>query len=300
MTAWHRSWLFVPADDERKLGRARSTGADALILDLEDSVTRTRRSAARELVRSLLDDRASTDPDLWVRINPIDSDDALEDLASVVRPGLGGVVVPKVSCGADVVTLGHHIDALEVRAGMPRSAVGIMAVATETPQAVFRLGELAMPGPRLHAVSWGAEDLAAAVGALSNKESDGSWGAPFELVRSLALHAAAAAGAQAVDTLHSAFRDDDGLRAATERAARHGFTGKLAIHPSQIEAINAGFSVSADDLRENLAIIAAFDTDPTAGVVAIDGRMYDRPHLVQAQRIVERAQRSPSLPEGTS
>jgi citrate lyase subunit beta/citryl-CoA lyase len=292
MTTWHRSWLFVPADDERKIERSRTSGADALILDLEDSVAPSRRSIARSLTQELLADLSPADPDVWVRINPIDTVHSLTDLSAAVQPGAGGVVVPKVRSGADVVRLGHHIDALEVRSELRRGSVGIMAVATEAPEALFRLGELASVGTRLRAVTWGAEDLATAVGALANKDADGNWEAPFELARSLALHAAAAAAAQAVDTLHSAFRDEVGLRASTARAALHGFTGKLAVHPAQVPVINAGFTVSEDELAQAEAVIAAFDAEPTAGVVAIDGQMYDRPHLLQAQRVVDRSVRS--------
>lgn len=292
MSTWHRSWLFVPADDERKIDRARRSGADALILDLEDSVVPGRRPAARRLVAELADDLSSEDPDLWVRVNAVDSVDSLDDLAAVVHPRLAGVVLPKFGAGRDVVMLGHHLDALEVRSGTPRGSVSIMAVATETPRALFHLGELAEAGPRLEAVTWGAEDLATAVGAVTNKDGDGHWSAPFELARSLALHAAGAAGAQAVDTLHAAFRDEDGLGRSAARAASDGFTGKLAIHPGQVDAINAAFTVAPQAVEHATQVIDAFAAAPSAGVVAIDGRMYDRPHLVQAEKLVERARRT--------
>lgn len=289
MSDWHRSWLFVPADDEHKIARGRTSGADAIILDLEDSIAPARRSVGRSLVHDVLGDQVPTDPDVWVRINPLDTDDALEDLAAIVGPGLSGVVLPKFRSGADALALGHHLDALEVRSGLERGSVGVMVVATETPTALFRLGELADVGSRIRAVTWGAEDLAASVGALVNTDDSGNWEAPFELARSLALHCAAAAGTQAVDTLHGAFRDEDGLRVSAARAARHGFTGKLAIHPGQIPVINTAFDVSDDELERCHAIVAAFAAEPAVGVVAIEGRMYDRPHLVQAERILGRA-----------
>ncbi|HEY9556547.1 MAG TPA: CoA ester lyase [Acidimicrobiales bacterium] len=288
----HRSWLFVPGDDERKLARAGTSGADALIFDLEDAVVPARRDAARGLVADVLASPAEGG-ERWVRINPLDSPDALDDLAAVVRPGLAGVVLPKLRSAADVTQLGHQLDALEAREGLARGSVGILVVATETPEMVFRLGDLAGSSRRLRAVTWGAEDLSAALGAATNKDPDGGWDSPYELARSLCLLAATAAGAQPVDTLHAAFTDDDGLAASTRRAARQGYTGKLAIHPRQIPIINEGLTPSAAEVAEARAVVAAFDAAPEAGAVSLDGRMLDRPHLVQATRLIERASRHP-------
>lgn len=284
-----RSWLFVPGDDERKLARSADAGADALIYDLEDAVVPDRRATARALLGALVSEPNPGRAARWVRVNPLDTPDALLDLAAVVRPHLDGIVLPKIRSGADVAALDHHLSTFEADAGMADGTVAITVVATETPEVLFRLGELAGASPRLRACTWGAEDLSTALGATGNKGEDGSWDAPFELARSLCLFAARAADAQPVDTLHAAFTDDDGLAASTRRAARHGFTGKLAIHPRQVPIINEHLTPSPAALDEALAVVAAFAAQPAAGAVSLDGRMLDRPHLTQAERLLARA-----------
>jgi citrate lyase subunit beta / citryl-CoA lyase len=284
-----RSWLFVPGDDERKLARAPEAQADALILDLEDAVVADRRPQARTRTRAFLDQEGAAATQRWVRVNPLTTPDALDDLAAVVGPGLDGIVLPKVRGGADVTTADHYLSALEARAGIPVGTVRLAVVATEVPEALFRLGELAGASARLAACSWGAEDLSTALGASSNKAADGGWDEPYALARSLCLVAARAAGVQPVDTLYAAFQDDDGLVDATRLAARQGFTGKLAIHPRQVPIINEHLTPTAEAVAEARAVVDAFAAAPDAGTVALDGRMLDRPHLVQAQRLLERA-----------
>lgn len=286
----HRSWLFVPGDDEHKIAKGAAAGADAVILDLEDAVVEARRPTARALLGEYL---GSLDPaavtETWVRINPLDTEDALRDLAAVVTGQLAGIVLPKPRRGSDVTRLCNYLSALEARVGLAVGTIAIMVVATETPEMMFRLDELAGSSERLRACTWGAEDLATALGAVTNKGADGSWDTPYQLARSLCLFAAGAAAVQAVDTLHGAFRDDDGLSASTRLALRQGFTGKLAIHPRQVPIINDALTPTAEDLAEANAVIAAFAALPDAGTVSLDGRMLDRPHLVQAERLIGRA-----------
>lgn len=288
MTVEVRSWLFVPGADERKLAKGVDSGADALIYDLEDAVVPERRPAARELIRAALD-AAAGGPQRWVRINPLDTADALPDLAAVVGPGLDGVMLPKITGGADVRALDHYLSALETRAGVGVGTIGIHPIATETPEVLFRLGELVGASARVRAVTWGAEDLATALGATSNKDANGDWDDPYRLARSLCLAAARSIDAQPVDTLYGAFDDDDGLAASVRSGARQGFTGKLAIHPRQVAIINELLTPSAEAIAEAKAVIAAFAAQPDAGAVSLDGRMLDRPHLVQAERLLARA-----------
>ena len=292
MTSEPRSWLFVPGDDERKLARSADAPADALIFDLEDAVVPERRPAARAMVGELVSAPPRSGATQWVRVNPLDTSDALADLAAVVRPHLHGIVLPKIRGGGDVVALDGHLGALERETEIEAGSVQIMVVATETPEALFRLGELIGASPRLTACTWGAEDLSTALGASTSRTEDGSWDSPYELARSLCLFAARAAGAQPLDTLHAAFNDDEGLADAARRADRQGFTGKLAIHPRQVPIINEAFTPTAETIAEARAVVAAFAAAPGVGTVSLDGRMLDRPHLTQAERVLERAART--------
>lgn len=285
----HRSWLFVPGDSERKIERAASVGADALIYDLEDAVTADRRPAARQALAGVLSRPASHGSERWVRVNPLDSGETLADLAAVVTPHVDGVVVPKINSGEDVTVVDHYLSALEVAAGADVGSVRIMVVATETPQIMFRLGDLAGSSARLAAVTWGAEDLGTAVGATTNRRPDGGWDDPYRLARSLCLFAATSARAQPVDTLVADFNDDDALIASTQQARRQGFTGKLAIHPRQVPIINEHLAPTDEEVAGAEAVIAAFGEQHDAGTVQLDGRMLDRPHLTQAQRVVARS-----------
>ena len=282
-----RSLLFVPGDSARKFARGRTSGADALILDLEDAVAPSQKEAARDHVASLLGEDVA--PHLFVRVNPFDTGLMLTDLAAVVRPGLAGIMIPKAGGAHDIVRAGHYLDALEARAGLPVGEIAILPVATETPAAMFALGSYAPAHPRLCGLTWGAEDLAAAIGATANRDESGGWTEPYRFVRTQCLFAAAAAEVAPIDTLYADFRDTDGLAADCRLARRDGFTGRLAIHPDQIETINAGFSPRADDLAFAQRVADAFAADPQAGAIGIDGKMYDIPHLKAALRTLAAA-----------
>ena len=284
-----RSLLFVPADSVRKFAKAQGCGADALILDLEDSVAPARKAEAREHVAGILAEPAERSWQFYVRVNPFDTGLTLGDLAAVVRPGLDGVMLPKSNGAHDVVQLGHYLDAFEAARGMTVGTTRIAVVATETPAAMFALGSYAPPHPRLVALTWGAEDLGAAVGATDNKEADGSWTFPYQLARAHCLLAAAAAEVAPVDTLYADFRDSEGLAADCRRARRDGFTGRLAIHPDQVPVINASFAPSAADIAHARRVVDAFAASPEAGTIGIDGKMYDIPHLKAAKRTLASA-----------
>jgi citrate lyase subunit beta/citryl-CoA lyase len=285
-----RSWLFVPGDSERKLAKAENCGADVLILDLEDSVAPEHKAAARGRVRDFL--AAHTAPrrsQLWVRVNPADGADCAADLAAVVAARPDGVVQPKTRTAADVTGLGTQLDELEHRHGLAHGAIRIVPIATETPAALFALGGYAQCGARLAGLTWGAEDLSVAIGATANQETDGAWTAPFQLARSLCLFGAAAAGVAAIDTLHIDYRDRAGLAGSCAAARRDGFSGKLAIHPEQVDVINASFVPSAAELSQAQRVVALFAAHPGAAALSLDGRMVDIPHLRQAQNILARA-----------
>ena len=279
-----RSYLFVPADSERKLARGLDSGADALILDLEDSVAAANRPIARRLAREFLETHSSDRIARYVRINPLASGLALDDLAATVAGKPDGILLPKC-VPDDVRTLDHYLAAFEAAAGSPVGAARIVAIATETPQAVFALGNYAGSSPRLEAITWGAEDLAACLGG-SNRTLDGLYDGPYTLARSLCLLAASAAGVAAVDTIYTDFRDPEGLRAECAAARRSGFAGKMAIHPAQLAAINEAFSTSAEERQWAERVIAAFAAHPDAGTLALDGKMIDKPHLVLARRLL--------------
>jgi citrate lyase subunit beta/citryl-CoA lyase len=279
-----RSLLFVPGDSERKFVRGASCGADALILDLEDAVAPSNKAAARERVAGLLDDRSPRAWSFFVRINPFDTDLTLEDLAAVVKPGLDGLVIPKADGAADIVRIGHYLDALEARSRMAVGGVKLVIVSTETPVAMFNLGSYAPAHARLAGLTWGAEDLAAAIGATDNKRADGEWTFPYQVARAQCLFAAAAAAVAPIETLHSDFRDAEGLERTCREARRDGFTGRIAIHPDQIETINRCFTPSEEEAAHARRVVAAFEADPTAGTLGIDGKMYDIPHLKAARK----------------
>lgn len=283
-----RSLLFVPADDERKLAKALASSADALILDLEDSVAAGRKAAARELcVRTL--GSAQPGKALYLRINALDTPDALADLAAVVRAQPAGIVLPKCRGGEDVRLVSEYLTALEARDGLPSGRIAILPIVTESGAAIFGLGSYASPPlPRLAGMLWGGEDLAADIGALANRDAGGAYSGPFRLARSLCLLAAASAGVAAIDAVYTDFRDSAGLEAEAAEALRSGFSAKAAIHPGQITTINQAFTPSAADVDWAQRVIAAFDAVPGTGVVSIDGKMIDRPHYRSAQRVIAR------------
>lgn len=279
------SLLFVPADSEKKFEKAKGIGADGLILDLEDSVAPSGKAAAREGLKGWID--ASTGPRdwaFWVRVNPLDTGMTAEDLAAVVRPGLDGIILPKSNGRQDVATVSDMIDPLEAAAGMEPGTVRIIVLATETAAGMFNLASYAPAHPRLAALTWGAEDLAAVVGSTSNKGPDGDWSNPYQLARSLCLFAAANAGVPAIDTIYADFRHGEGLKGACKISRRDGFIGRLAIHPVQVAVINEAFAPSDEDVALAHRIVAAFEENPDSGTIGIDGKMYDIPHLKTARR----------------
>jgi citrate lyase subunit beta/citryl-CoA lyase len=284
-----RSFLFVPGDSEKKLAKSGGVGADALILDLEDSVAPSRKHLAREMVTGHLaaqpGDRTS---ELWVRINPI-GEGGLDDLVAIVRGRPDGIVVPKVDHPRELAELAIFIDALERRDGVTRK-IRFLPVATETAKAPFGLAayhEISIP--RLYGLTWGGEDLSTALGASTNRQPDGGYAFTYRMVRSNMLLAAMASGVAAVETLYSDFRDLSGLAADCAEASREGFSGRIAIHPDQVGTINAAFTLSVEEIAHARRVVAAFAAVPGTGVAGLDGKMLDIPHLRQAEAVLARA-----------
>ena len=271
-----RSWLFVPADSERKITKALDSKADAIIFDLEDSVAPEMKGVARDLLKSLL--RRSGGPQWWVRINPLGSEFIRDDLELLGLADIHGIVLPKSESGADIIELSHRT-----------GNIPIHAIVTETPESLFGLLSYRTSGSPLRAMSWGAEDLSAALGASSKFDANGELSFTYKLARSLCLAGAVAADVQPVDGVFADFRNGEGLEAEADAARREGFTGKLAIHPDQVPIINGAFTPSSDEVRSAEEIVAAFEAHPAAGVLSVGGKMVDRPHLVQARRVLERA-----------
>ena len=279
-----RSLLFVPGDRPERMVKALGLGADALILDLEDSVAPAGKAAAREHVAAFLAEPRTTP--LFVRINPLDTDLSVADLGALHGLAPDAIVLPKAEGAASVRLLADRLAAAGI-------VSPILPIATETPAAIFQLGSYAGAGVRLAGLTWGAEDLPAAIGAATSREDDGRYTPPYEMVRSLALFGAHAAGVPAIETVYPAFRDDVGLAAYARRAARDGFTGMMAIHPAQVATINAAFTPDAAQVAQARAIVAAFAAQPDAGALQVDGRMVDAPHLKQARAILDRAGEAP-------
>ena len=271
-----RSWLFVPADSETKIAKAMTTDADAIIFDLEDSVVPGQKVAARDILKKL--PKRTGGPSWWVRINPIGSEYHKDDLDLISRGDIDGLVLPKAEGGWDVVELAHRT-----------GNIPIHAIVTETPASLFGMLSYRDPKSPLVAMSWGAEDLSAALGASSKYDEDGDLAFTYKLARTLCLAGAVAAGVQPVDGVFADFKDEKGLRREAEAARREGFTGKLAIHPAQVPVINAAFTPSKEEVRHAEAVVAAFEAQPHAGTVSVAGRMVDRPHLEQARRVLARA-----------
>ena len=278
MTGEPRSWLFVPADSEKKVAKAIASDADAIIFDLEDSVAPANKAAARDVLKRL--PKRSGGPQWWVRINPIGSQYHKDDLEMIGSGDIAGIVLPKAESGADVTQLAHRT-----------GTIPIHAIVTETAASLFNLLSYRDPRSPLAAMSWGAEDLSAALGASSKHDENGELAFTYRLARSLCLAGAVAAGVQPVDGMFADFRDTEGLKREAEAARREGFTGKLAIHPGQVPVINAAFTPSGEEVAHARAVVDAFDAEPSAGVLAVGGRMVDRPHLVQAHRVLARAER---------
>jgi len=287
-----RSLLFVPGDSERKQQKARAAGADALILDLEDSVAPARLPVAREMVRAFLAaPRAPGGPQLWVRVNGPASGSLLDDLVAVADAGPEGIVVPKVSDADEVRAIHHYLSALEKREERPLESIRLILIATETARGVQNTAAYTAL-PRVSGITWGAEDLAAALGATTNRDPDGSYAFTYRLARSLCLVAASALDVQAIDGVYTDFRDAKGLASEAAAARREGFLGKLAIHPDQVDVINAAFTPDAREIERARRIVAAFEASQSTGVLTLDGQMIDRPHLLQARRVLEAAARA--------
>ena len=280
-----RSMLFVPGDRPERFDKAVASGADAIIIDLEDAVTPEKRPAARAAIAGYLANPARSAP-VWVRINPVESSDALADLAAVMSGRPSGIVLPKPRSADDVWRLDHWLEAFEQANGIDIGSTSVLPLITESATSLLQMASYAQLPQRVTGLSWGAEDLAADLGALRNKSPNGEYEFAYQWARSLCLTAAAAAGVTAVDTVDTEIRDLAGIerRAAASRAA--GFTGKLAIHPGQIEAIHAAFTPTAAEIDWARRVLAAFENSRGLGAVALDGQLLDRPHARRAERIL--------------
>ncbi|WP_416897629.1 MAG: HpcH/HpaI aldolase/citrate lyase family protein [Minwuia sp.] len=288
-----RSWLFVPGDSERKQIKGPQNPADALILDLEDSVADDRQEIAREMTREFL--KSHTDRDrqrLYVRINPLDNPLSLADLIAVMPGAPDGIVLPKVYSAADVNTLAERLKVLECQHGIEEGATKICCVATETAASLTTFHTyLDNVSPRLTALTWGGEDLSAALGASTNRHPvTGEYDAPFQLARTLCLSTARAIGAQPVGVVYTDFRDNEGLRKECLYDLRSGYIGKIAIHPGQSEVINEAFTPSAEDIEFAQRVVDVFEQNPGTGTVGLDGKMLDMPHLKQARNVLAMAE----------
>ena len=291
-----RSALFVPGDDEKKLAKALLSGADALIVDLEDSVAFAAKERARRIAGEFLRAAASQSqrPRLFVRVNPLESGLTDADLDAVMPAGPAGVFLPKSLSGASVQQLGVKLAVREASLGLDDGATRFIAIATESARALFGMESYRGCSARLEGLAWGGEDLSADLGAESNRLPDGAYAGPYALARNLTLVGAIAAGAAPIDTVFTNFRDLEGLRAEAVAARRDGFWGKMAIHPAQAPIINEVFTPTPEALARARAILAAFAAAPGAGVVALDGEMLDRPHQLRAERLLARVSAAPA------
>ncbi|MDO8289120.1 MAG: CoA ester lyase [Parvibaculum sp.] len=284
-----RSFLFVPADSDKKLAKGAGSGADALILDLEDSVALSNKPAARANAGAYLKSASPKGPKLCVRMNALDTPLWQDDLKSVIAAKPYAILVPKTITGGCIRTVSAYLDGLEEESGLTKGTTKLFCVATETAASMFNLGTYGGSSSRLFAMTWGAEDLAAALGARDNKDEDGNYTGPYQMARTLTLLGAIAAGVMPLDSIYKDFRDEAGLEREARAAARDGFTAKMAIHPAQIETINRVFTPSDHDLAHARMVIDAFDKAGDVGVVAMDGVMLDIPHLKQARALIARA-----------
>ncbi len=279
-----RSWLFVPCDSEQKIFKAMSSNADVVILDLEDSVAPENKPQAREILQEFLSNRPETTSQVYVRVNPLDSGLTQLDIQATITHQPDGFMLPKTNSGSDVKQF-----ASSLKAQLPIIAP-IIAIATETATSLFNLGTYGDLNANLNAMTWGAEDLSNALGATAARDDAGALTEPYRMARNLCLAGARAAMVEPIDSVYTNFKDPDGLRAESQAAARDGFSGKMAIHPNQVEIINHVFTPSTVEIEQAKMVVSAFQQSDNKGVVAIDGKMFDIPHLKRAQKLLARAQ----------
>lgn len=280
-----RSWLFAPGDSEKKMRKCAESAADIAIFDLEDAVAPDNKPTARRMICDFLDGYAGDRSRLFVRVNPLDGPHTLDDLASVMPARPGGIMLPKVYGRQDVETLDKYLEAFEVANNIDRGSTPVIVLVTETAESMFHCGDF-KGAPRVVAMTWGAEDLADAIGASSNTDPDGGYSFTFELARSLCLLGATTAGVTPIETIQGDFRDLDGLRARAEKVRRDGYQGMLAIHPAQVDVINEAFTPGEDELDDAREVVALFEANPGAGTIGYKGKMLDRPHLARARNLL--------------
>lgn len=287
-----RSWLFAPGDSQRKMEKAIGGAADIVIFDLEDAVAEEEKPKARDMIAAVLAEQDDAGKHrLWVRVNPLDGPHTLNDLAAVMPGKPGGIMLPKAYGRDDVELLNNYLSALEVANGIEQGSTQVIVLVTETADAMFTTGDY-KGAPRVIAMTWGAEDLADAIGASSNLNADGSYSFTYELARSLCLLGAAKAGVAPIETIQGNFKDLDGLRARAERVRRDGYRGMLAIHPAQVDVINEAFTPSEEELAAAQEIVDLFDANPGVGTIGYKGAMLDRPHLARAKALLAQGGRS--------
>ncbi|MDG2511421.1 CoA ester lyase [Sphingobium yanoikuyae] len=283
-----RSWLFAPGDSEKKMAKAADSAADIALFDLEDAVATENKPLARQMVHDFLAARPEGRERLWVRVNPLDGPYTLDDLAAIMPARPGGIMLPKVYGRQDVERLDHYLTAFEAAHGIERGSTPLIVLVTETAEAMFHTGDY-KGAPRVVALTWGAEDLADSIGASSNRNADGSYGFTYELARSMCLLGAATAGVTAIETIQGDFRDLDGLKARAEKVRRDGYRGMLAIHPAQVDVINAAFTPTEEEIAEAQAIVDIFAANPGVGAIGYKGGMLDRPYLSRAEQLLRQA-----------
>ena len=282
----HRSWLFAPGDSEKKMTKATQGEADIVIFDLEDAVAEDAKPAAREGIAAFLAARDDSErARLWVRVNPLDGPHTADDLAAIMHARPGGIMLPKARGRHDVEELDRLLAPLETELGIEPGSTPVIALVTETAAAMFTTGDYA-GAPRLVAMTWGAEDLADSIGAMSNRLENGEYTFTYELARSLTLLGAAAANVPAIETIDGDFRNLEGLKARAQKVRRDGYRGMLAIHPAQVPVINEAFSPGEDEIAEAREIVALFEANPQAGTIGHNGKMLDRPHLSRARQLL--------------
>ncbi|TXC70287.1 CoA ester lyase [Sphingomonas ginsenosidivorax] len=279
-----RSWLFAPGDSIRKMTKAVEGAADIVLLDLEDAVTTENKPLARQMVHDFVRDHPER-ARIWVRVNPLDGPYTLTDLAAIMPAHPGGIMLPKVYGRQDVEALDHYLSAFEAAHGIAVGSTPVIVLVTETAEAMFHTGDY-KGAPRVVALTWGAEDLADSIGASSNRGPDGRYGFTYELARSLCLLGAATAGVTAIETIQGDFRDLEALRVRAEKVRRDGYRGMLAIHPAQVDVINAAFTPTADEIAEAQAIVDIFAANPGVGAIGYKGGMLDRPYLSRAEHLL--------------